>query len=329
MNFLKFLLRLLVRNFKGLVIGVLLILVAIFTYNYIQDRQEKDRLYKELIGKDEKFKKLNDYTGKLESRYRTQKELFEEVKKEFEEALDEANGRIKSITETTFELKKKIRQAEQSDDWSFFNLDGGYFLNEVRIQGEDSPPIGWVLIKKDHSVESGNYLFEIVVKSFEVKDEQTGKIKVFTKAFYVVKESGLAEKREIKDWKDIPYPLPIKGGIIITDPTEQDDSKKNTFIWWAPRFGLGANIGANLNGFIAKPNLTFSTSGYGKSKNDLKFKFVNIGVDFDKSIKNLGVNFKPIMYRPLDIFPNTYLGPGIGYDINDNKSLFLSLEVNF
>ena len=70
-------------------------------------------------------------------------------------------------------------------------------------------------------------------------------------------------------------------------------------------------------------------SGYGKSKNDLKFKFLDFGVDFGRSVNDLGVNFKPLMYRPLDIFPNTYIGPGIGYDMNDNKSLFLSLEVNF
>jgi len=329
MKFLKFLLRLLIRNFKGLVIGVLLILVAIFAYNYIKDQQEKDRLYKELVGKDEKFKKLNDYTGKLENRYRTQKELFEKVKEEFEEALDEANGRIKSITETTFELKKKIRQAEKSDDFKPFGEDDGYLFNEVRIQGEDSPPVGWVLIKNDYSMESGNYVFEIVVKSFEIKDEETGQVKIFTKAFYIVKESGLAAKKDVKDWKDVPFPLPIKGGIVIVDPTEPDESQDSRFLWWAPRFGLGANFGASLKGVSVKPNITFSTSGYGKSKNDLKFKFLDFGVDFGRSVNDLGVNFKPLMYRPLDIFPNTYIGPGIGYDMNDNKSLFLSLEVNF
>lgn len=333
MDALKFILQLIFNNFKNIVVGTLFIFVAIFAYTIYKNWKENDRLHTELIGQTEAFQRLSENTAKLEVQYKAQEDLLAKVQVEFKEVVKSKDEHIRSLSDVTFLLRNHAQFSQQSD-LTYVNIRGGrsYIFNEVRLSGADSPPVGWVMIFNDGEVRSGNYRFEVKVEELQTIDETSGRVKVYAKAFYIVKQAGLAgrkDKQNLKNWQDIPYSLPINDGTVIVDPTIAAHDTKDHFIWWAPRFGLGLNTWADATSFKIGPNVTFSPVGYGKSKNDLKFKFVDVGVGFGKTREDLDVNAKPIMYRPISIFPNTYVGPGIGYDLDQKIKLFMSLEVNF
>jgi len=302
-------------------IGQLLIILTVaglvlFGYSYWRDQNEA-RKYAHLIGTKEKYKQLTKYTAKLESDYKAQKDLAEAAKKQWAEIERTKDERIKLLSDATYLIGRHVEK-QNGPDYYFETKKRtrNYLLNELRISGENSPPIGYILIKHDGRTYKRNYKFEVVAKNLQTIDESTGKVKVYTKAYLIMKEvSPLAKRLEsYKDWKDKPYELDVVGGTALIDPTMPDLQKK--FFWWAPHVALGVGLGAGSGGAFFKPSLDFSFSGYGKTKNDLDWKFISLGLDVDSKFKNPGIHFTPFSYRFWPSFlTNTYLGPAIGFDI--------------
>lgn len=317
--------ELFIKHFKDIVIAVVILLVAYFGYNYYQDRQENDRLYTELIGKNQEYEKLNDYVAKLESEYINQKQLYDKSKNEFNEVKKNKDERIQSLSNTIYSLTKNVDKKDSSD--IVLNGEQGQILfNEIYIQGNGTPPVGFVTLYQDGSVEKGNYRFDIEIQQLQKVNEKNGEVSIYSRAYYVARENGLADKKEdLKKWKDKKYPLAISEGLALIDPTKQNIKKQ--FYWWSPKFGLGVNIGYDKS-FYWKPSFNFSIMGYGYTKNDLNFKFLNLGIGLGDELEELDFNFRPVEWRPFSFIPNTYIGAGLNFGKN-GVGYFLNICSNF
>ena len=315
-------------------IGQVLILVTIigvvlFTYSKWRDANE-ERKYANLIGTQEKYEQLNKYTAKLESDYKSQKDLIKKASKDFAEYKRSSNERIKLLSDATYLIGKHV-QKQNGPDYLYTTPKGtrNYLLNEIRIAGADSPAIGYILIKNDGRTYKRNYAFEIQVSSLQTIDEDTGRVKVISKAFLIPKENSLLAKRisGYKDWKDIKYPLEITGGVAYIDPTMSNTRSK--FQWWAPHINGGISMGSFGNGDNLRPTLDVSLSGYGKTKNDLDWKLLHLGTNFNAKAKDVGLYIVPFSYRPFNKFiTNTYIGPAISWD-KDGKTFNLNVNLGF
>lgn len=304
-----------VKYVSQLLILVTLAAVVVFFYSKYRDAKEQRR-FTALIGTQEKYKQLTKYTARLENRYQKEEELLVKSKKEWDQALKDKDDRIKLLSDVTYLIGKHANKQNGPDYYfSTPKHTRNFVLDEFRVAGKDSPPLGYILIKNDGTTYKRNYRFEILVKTMQTVDENNGKIKVYSKAFLVNKEGGLAVKRDkkLKNWQDLRYPLPIVGGVSYIDPTEKEYDEH--LFWWAPHINGGISVGADGSGLFFKPTVDFSVSGYGKTKNDLDWKFAHFGLDSDAKFKDIGIHVLPFSYRFFPKFlTNTYIGPGIGFD---------------
>lgn len=302
-----------------------------FAYTLWRDSRNQERQFQELIGTKEKYEQLTKYTAKLESDYKVQKDLAAQADAKWKEVVRQKDEKIQMLSDATYLIGRYVNKTDGPD--YYFETKGrtrNYIYNEVRLEGPDSPPIGFVMIKNDGRTYKGNYGFEIRVETMTVRDETTGQYRVFSKAFLVSKENGLADKRrpDFKKWAGIPYPLTIVGGTALIDPTLPSTNPKR-FLLWAPHLNGGLNLGADVNGPFLRPGLNFSFSGYGRSRNDLDWKFLQLGIGTDTSMKNPDLHFIPFTYRPMpSFFTNTYVGPGVQWS-KDGVGYFINTSVGF
>ena len=144
----------LAKYFTNLVSVVTLAGGVLFIYNYYQDKEQekKERLlleerYGKLIGSKEESKVL-DYATQLATSYKEQAELAKDAKEAWRQLAKEREERIKSMSTTIVTVDPETEEQPKSD-YAFETPDktNGYTLNELRIDGKDSPPIGYVMIK--------------------------------------------------------------------------------------------------------------------------------------------------------------------------------------
>lgn len=319
-----------IADFKNIVIAAFVIIVGLAAYRIYSDYKEKDRLYSDLIGLEEEYKQVNENVAKLKNAYQKQSELIERQQKEWSEISKEKDERIKLLSDATYLIgQHKGRQNGPDYYYETPKKTRNYVLNELRLDGPDSPAMGYILIKNDGRTYKRNYAFEVQIKNLQTVDKKIGKIKVYSKAFVVMKEKSPLVKRidGYKNWEDVPYPLKIVDGVVYVDPTIPDNNKPRFFLW-NPKFGVSINGIVNKEHGYVLPALDVSLMSYGESKNDSKYKFVNIGASIGTENEEFDIHLKPILWRPFNLFSNTYIGPGIGYGINGTRFL-LGVSVEF
>lgn len=289
-----------------LLVAVVTLFVGNRLYSLYQDiTSENKRLHEDLVSKTEAYEQLSDKAAKLENQYVEQKQLKEKLEKEFQEEKSALNGRIKMLSNATFLIREKARKTGKSD----FTYQGKmfkYILNELRFN--DGPPLGYVLIFDDGRVVSKIYKHEINVKTAVSRDEDSGKYSVVSKADFILKSPSLNVNGE-KVWLNKPYALSISGGTAVIDPTEHNQLRRR-FHLWAPHLNAKVDFASTE----PSPGLGLSVAGYGKTKNDLDFRFLQIGFHYDNEA-GIRSTLTPVLWRPFNsLLSNTYLGPGIAID---------------
>lgn len=177
--------------------------------------------------------------------------------------------------------------------------------NEVKI------PIGWAMFypnKPDNEKwKTGIYPIEYKTKVVQT-EQKDGQWNTYVETW--------AENN--KDKESVGKELPLK--IELAEFT-QLKKKDKEFFWWAPHlnlnldFGLGTDIDANVGG-----GLSFSTSGYGRTENDLTWRFIDFGLSTNGD--DVWGKFTPFAYNIGEHIPfvsNTFLGPFVGYEFNDGS----------
>lgn len=302
------------QHLKKRAFDIVLILIAIFAIkSWLDSDGENERLFAELEGQTQKYEQLSEHAANLERQYKSQKEMLEVVKQEWDAERGSLEGRLKLLSNATYLIREKARETGQSD-LIYTGSKMKYLYNEIRF--EDGPPVGYVLIFDDGRVVSKIFNHTIEAKTAISRDEKTGRYSVVAKADFVLRSAHL--QNDGVNWYKRPFPLKIVGGVAHIDPTEPVILDKG-FQFWALNINGGFNIGLDI-----KPSLGASLMGYGVSDNDLDWKFLHFGIDYT-DIDGLGTHVIPVLYRPFPkVLRNTYFGPGFG-----NKSLFLGVNVGF
>lgn len=306
------------NNLPKAILYAIGIIAVLYAMQYVASLiGEKERLHTELIGQKEAYQQLSEHAAKLEIEYKTQEELKAELERNWKAEKDALQGRIKILSNATFLIREQARRENRSD-LVYEGAEVKYLFNEIRFK--DGPPVGYVLIFDDGRVTSKLYNHQISVNTAVSRDESTGRYDIVSKADYILKSPHLSLNG--KNWMNEPYPLKITGGRALIDPTEPVQLEKR-FHLWSPTLNGGFNVGSDLKAAVG-----VSLMGYGYSKRDLDWKFLQFGVDYSKQ-NEYGIHLIPAMYRPFPCYlKNTYLGAGIGLD-NRGYQPFLSLSVGF
>jgi len=323
-------------NLASIATAALVLLAAWWIYEE-RERAKEERLllekrYAKLLEIREDGHPVDDSKAyQLATAYKEQVELAKQLATAWKEVAKERGERIKLTGETIVSVDKS-KETQKGNDYEFLTEQGkkGFSLNEIRVAGTDSPPIGYVLVKKDGEVQKGTYAFEIHVESVQLKDDLTGKIRVVSRAFLVPKQNGLAGKRrpDLKQWKDEPYQLPVTGGNVLIDPQEPivPIIKEKGLVWWPMNLNVGLGV-FSVNGITESRTMADVTLlGYGLSKQNLDWKFLNIGINHSNDY-GIGMHLSPLTWRPApDTLTNTYLGPGYWSDA-ENQGYFMGVQV--
>jgi hypothetical protein len=285
---------------------------------------ENKRLHTELIGQTEKYQQLSDHAAKLEVKYSDAKALEERLNKDFAAEKGALEGRIKILSNATFVIRESARKAGKSD-LVYQGETVKYVVNEIRFN--DGPPVGYVLIFDDGRVVSKIYNNVIDVKTAVARDEDSGKYSIVSKADFILKSPSINQNGE-KVWTNVPYPLRINGGTATVDPTEKNPLFPRLRLW-APHLNGGMSAGAGIGGAFVRPTVDASLAGFGRTDNDLDWKFVHLGFDIDTELTDPGFHVIPFSYRfwPT-MLTNSYVGPGLGWT-KTGMNLQLNLNLTF
>lgn len=111
--------------------------------------------------------------------------------------------------------------------------------------------------------------------------------------------------------------------VIVTD------QRVEQFYWWAPHMDVGLDAGLsegkklNYGGSVG-----FSAMGYGLTKNDLRWRFLRVGLNLSD---RLGLEFTPFQYNVAEHLPllsNLWLGPTLWRDSNNyTVGAFLGVQL--
>lgn len=88
-----------------------------------------------------------------------------------------------------------------------------------------------------------------------------------------------------------------------------EDVRKSDYIWWAPHVDVGL-VGTYVDPYVAGV-VGFSTSGFGKTANDLDLRFPHIGLTLSDPFM---VSISPFLWNlggPLPLVSNLWAGPSI------------------
>jgi len=105
---------------------------------------------------------------------------------------------------------------------------------------------------------------------------------------------------------------------------EKPDDKQ--FFWWAPHIDVGALAGAKLTppDLSLGGSLGFSPFAYGRTVNDLDWRFLR--VSFDLADNRPGVGVSPVAFnvgQHLPLFSNIWLAPHVTYIISEGWAVSL------
>lgn len=305
-------------------------------YYFDKRAAEKERLlleerYAALLDKVDEFDVIDEQLVSLRVQYERQEELLRRFVEAWPQDLRDKHERVKSLQDVTISLPGGQTKTD-GFDYTFETEEGtkGFSLAELRVDGEDSPPIGYIMIDKEGWITKQSYPFDIKIEQTQFKDDLTGEVRVISRAYLVLQDDGLAGKRrpDLKRWKGVEYPLTTTEGTIALDPKEPIDSfrSQKEFIWFP--MTLSAGVGAYGQGeeIVAGISLDTTLLGYGNNRRTLDYKFLQTGINFVDS-SEVGISLIPASLRPLpNTLLNTYLGAGYYLNAKEN-SYFINLSV--
>lgn len=182
-----------------------------------------------------------------------------------------------------------------------------YMKEKTKDGKEIKIPIAWAIFYPNRPLDkqwkTGIYPLEFKTKIIQAEQED-GQWNTYIETW--------AENNKDKESRGIKLPLTI----TVAD-FKQIHRETEKFYWWAPHFNL------NLDFALTNSNdeedtsiyggLSFSLSGYGRTKNDLVWKFIDFGVCTNRNTTYLKVT--PFLYNLADSVPfinNLFVGPFVG-----------------
>lgn len=188
---------------------------------------------------------------------------------------------------------------------------------------EQEIPVAWTIFypnkPEEEKWKTGIYPLDYYVRIVQA-EQKTGQTNTYAEVWF--------ENTKDKQSRELGLKAPI---TIEKSEFKQLKVTDKQMFWWAPHLGLSVDgyYGSNVDQYYGA-GLDFSFSGYGRTRNDLTWRFFDFGASYNGD----GVYFKfaPFLYNIGEHIPfisNTYIGPFIGIDTNTNWLGGLTLSVTF
>jgi hypothetical protein len=316
------LLDVLFKNFVHVVFGVMILVIAGLAWSMLKQKADLDRAKTDLVGQKDAYAQLSSTYAKLETDYVDQKKLAADAKAKWQAELatnKQLKDQLRGIASTTFSVGS-FPQTGKPDQ--LVPGDGGYLYQEVAFvdeKGKVGPPVGFVKVENGTGkVTSKVFNHDVDIESAITVDDKTGKVGVYSRGFYILREPSLADsdpESGKSSWKDVPFPLKITGGTLTFDPL--NPSVPTTIpnrLMWAAHLNVGTFAGMTTTGVAWGTHGDITFAGWGKTKNDLDFKMLGVGLNGNKGY--LDVNVVPAYWRIANVLPlvsNVYIGAGAGF----------------
>lgn len=249
--------------------------------------------------------------------------------------IKDKNEKITNMGETVAKLNENIRDLRVKADHTYKSGTGDYNEQEFkkimyRDKDEDGNvievPIGWAIYFPNREPgkrwKTGVYPLEYHSKVVQ-SEQEDGQINTYTEVYF----------ENNKDKASRGIEVPIK---IASSEFKQLRKEDKEFYLWAPHinftidFGIGGFDVLDENSNPIVPGISVSMSGYGRTKNDLDWKFVELGLSSDGDTTYF--KFMPFSYNIGNFVPlvsNTFVGPFIGYSTEGETVYGFGLSIPF
>jgi len=341
---------------KGVVF--LFILLALFfgglkAYGWINHKLAvQEELDNAKLAEARKYKQYADNLVQANTEIVTSlKTEIDKLKKEnnvaLNQMLDEIKKRDEKITNMGLTIAKmdgdltKIRVAADKTYKAGTDDPNAYEFKKVVYgfkddKGKDTEvPVAWVQYfpnrEPDKQWKTGVYDLDYYVRTIQ-STQKDGQVNTNTQIWF-------ENERDVAS-RGVKVPLDIKS-------SEFKQLKKETkeFFWWAPHLSLNVDLGFGLGSLaggsdgsgqsiLVAGGVSFSAMGYGRTVNDLDWRFLDLGVSTNGH--DTYGKFTPFAYNLGNVIPivsNSFIGPFIGYgfagDVKQDIIFGVGLSIPF
>jgi len=324
------------------IIGAL-IMTGYAGFRYIDIQFDKQEKYEELL-----LKKDREYKEYAENLVRSHTEVVNSLKEEIEKlknsgslATQEMLAEIKKKDEeiinmgtTIASLKENVRELRVKSDHMYKEGTGDYneqYFKKImyKVKDEDGNeievPIAWVIYYPNRELDKQwkTGVYSLDYKAEIVQSEQKdGQLNTYVKVTF--------ENTKDKASRGIEVPVKIKSSEF--KQLKQGDPE---FHWWAPSLNLNLDFG--LTDFDIREEgspifggISLSTSGYGRTENDLTWRFIDFGIS--TNFETTYFKFTPFAYnigKSLPLIDNTFIGPFGGISTDGEAIFGIGISIKF
>lgn len=337
---------------KAIIFGLIIIIIVISAfkaYTWVNMKLAYQQAQSELaLDNMRKFKVYDEEAAANLARARTEiTSLRADIKKleqlanKKDQALQEALADIKNNNETIFnlgetiaKLNENIRKLNTASSHTYkvgtgdpneqYFIDIMYPVKDKNGKVIKEVPYAWAIFYPNRPVgkrwKYGIYGLDYHVRTIQTK-QKDGQINTYNEVWF--------ENNRRKISKGVEVPVKISSSEF-----KQSIHRNKEFYLWAPHLSLNLDFGIGNfdtdNNKYLYPGISFSTSGYGETKDDLDWKFIEFGISSNGDFTYF--KFSPVSYNVGDDLPltsNLWLGPFVGYS-TDSKIIYgVGLSVIF
>jgi CRISPR/Cas system-associated protein endoribonuclease Cas2 len=289
-----------------------------------QDRQYKEyaanlaRAKTEIVGslKDE----LSEITKKNSQAMNA---MLAEIKKN-DEKINNVGSIVGKLSNEVVELKvasSKTYEGTKPGDLNAYEFKKIYYTTKDESGKEMKVPIAWAMYFPNRP-ENERWKDDVYPIEFHTQviqsEQQDGQTNSYVQLWL--------ENNKDKESKGVEYPLPVEQAEF-----KQLKITEKQFFWWSPHFSLNVDAGysSGLNSIVAG-GISFSFSGYGRTKNDLDYRFFDFGVSTNGN--DTYAKFTPFAWNLGNVIPvihNSFLGPYIGMTTDSKYVVGIGLSIPF
>lgn len=319
----------------GLII-VALVIVGLKGYAWVSmEFAHQEAQHKIELENARQYKQYNDSLVRAHTEVvKSLKDEIKELDNQWDEArkdIKEKDEKIINIGKTIAKLNENIRDLRVKSDHAYKEGTGDYneqYFKKIMYRHKDEGgnvtevPVAWSMYfpnrEPDKQWKTGVYPLEYHSKIVQ-SEQEDGQFNTYTEVYF--------ENNKDKASRGLEVPIEI-----ISSEFTQLRKEDKEFFWWAPHLNLNVDFG--ISGFDLGnpivPGISISMSGYGRTKNDLDWKFVDLGISSDGT--DTYFRFSPFAYNIGTFIPlisNTFIGPFVGFSTESETMFGFGLSIPF
>jgi hypothetical protein len=243
--------------------------------------------------------------------------------------IKEKNEEIVNMGETVAKLNENVRDLRVKSDHTYKEGTGDYneqHFKKIMYKYKDEDlnvievPIAWAIYfpnrEPDKQWKTGVYPLEYHSKIVQ-SEQEDGQINIYTEVYF--------ENNKDKSSRGIEVPVKIANSEF-----KQLRKENKEFFWWAPHINFTVDFGIGDLDVGIIPGVSVSIAGYGRTYNDLDWKFIELGVNSNGD--DTYFKFMPFSYNignHIPLVSNTFLGPFVGFSTEAETVFGVGLSIPF